>query len=184
MQVSDPFFIAFAFVFASSRLKLLSDLLIIGKSARAWLNEHRIYLIKTVTCYACGSLDCMMNKLGLRQANFLPTNKAGDIDKNKYYEMGKFDFRTSYMFLIPLGTLVILNLTCFVGGVARVIVTRNWDAMLAQMLFSFYVLIMSFPVIEGMVFRKDDGRVSLLSTLMSTVVSLVFLSLGYFLLLH
>lgn len=183
-KVSDPFFLAFAFVFASSRLKLLNDTLIIGRSPRVWLSEHRIYLIKTVTCYVYGSLDCMMNKLGLRQANFLPTNKAGGVDKNKYYQMGKFDFRTSHMFLIPLVTLVILNLACFVGGVARVIVARNWDAMFAQMFFSFYVLMMSFPVIEGVVFRKDDGRVPLLATLMSTAAALVFLSLGYFSLLH
>ncbi|KMT12691.1 hypothetical protein BVRB_4g087890 [Beta vulgaris subsp. vulgaris] len=182
-KLSDPFFIVFAFVFTSSQLKYLSDIVIIGGgSIKAWLNAQRIWMVKCLTCYAYGTLDCVMTKLGFREATFTPTNKAGDDDTTNWYQLGKYDFRASNMFVVPIVTAAILNLCCFVGGVARLIVARNWDAMFAQMLFSIYLLVMSMPVFESILLRKDDARIAPSATKISTCLSLVFLILGYFIL--
>lgn len=141
-------------------------------------------MIKGVTCYAYGTLECVMTTLGLRKASFIPTNKAEDDDATKWYQIGKFDFRTSYMFLVPIVTAVILNLFSLVVGVARLIVGYiSWDTMFAQLVFSFYVLIISYSVIEGMFLRKDPASIPFKATLISTLLSLVVFCLGYFLLL-
>lgn len=184
-KLSDPRFIAFAFVFVSCQLKHLCDMVVIsGGSTTAWLNEQRMWMAKCLSCFPYGILRCVMTKLGLQEATFTPTNKVEDDDTTKLYQMGIYDFRTSYMFLVPIATAVILNVWCFVGGVARLIVSKDWDVMFAQMCFSFYVLVMSFPVIEGMLLRKDNARIPLPATIISTVLSLFFLCLGYLILLH
>ncbi|XP_021749406.1 cellulose synthase-like protein E1 [Chenopodium quinoa] len=184
-KVSDPFFVAFAYVFISSQLKHLYEAIILSRgSISSWLNEQRISIIKDVTSYAYGTLECVMAKLGIREASFIPTNKVEDDDTTKWYQLGKYDFRTSYVFLVPIVTLVTLNLFCFVGGLARVIVARSWDALFGQVFFSLYVLIMSFPVIEGMLLRMDNASVPISATLISTSLSSIVLSLGCFIFLH
>ncbi|KAL9225204.1 hypothetical protein vseg_001153 [Gypsophila vaccaria] len=180
-KVLDPLFIPFAYVFISSKVKHLLEVLLISKgSTNSWMNEQRIAMIKGVTCYVYGTLECVMSKMGIREANFIPTNKAGEEDKTKLYQMGKYDFRAPNIFLVPLVTLVTLNLVCFVGGVARVIFTTSLDIMFAQVFFSLYVLVMSFPVVDGMFLRRDSGRVPVSTSLMSSFLCMVLLSLGYF----
>uniref|UniRef100_A0A803KUU6 Uncharacterized protein n=1 Tax=Chenopodium quinoa TaxID=63459 RepID=A0A803KUU6_CHEQI len=183
-KVSDPFFIPFAFVFISSQLKHLCEAFFCGGSVNAWLNEQRIVVIKGLTSYVYGTLDCVMGKLGIRETSFMPTNKARDDDTSTWYLNGKYDFRTSNMFLVPIVTAVILNLSSFVVGVARAIVSQSWDTLFAQAFFSFYMLIISLPVIEGMLLRKDKACIPLQTTLKSILLSCFVLSLGYLILVR
>ncbi|KAK9672827.1 hypothetical protein RND81_12G127400 [Saponaria officinalis] len=179
-KVLDPLFIPFAYIFISSNVKHLLEVILISKGTmNSWMNERRISMIKGVTCYVYGALECVMSKMGIREANFIPTNKAGEEDKTKLYQLGKYDFRSPNILLVPLVTLVTLNMLCFVGGIARVIFTRNLDIMFAQVLFSLYVLVMSSPIVDGMLLRKDDGRVPLSTSLMSAMLCTVLLGLGY-----
>ncbi|KAL9225205.1 hypothetical protein vseg_001154 [Gypsophila vaccaria] len=178
-QVSDPFFKAFAFVLLSSWLRHMSDVLISGGSVTVWLHEQRVWIIRSMTSFLFGSLECILTRLGVREASFNPTNKAGDDDKTKWYQMGKFDFRTSDVFILPLLTAVTLNLVCLIIGLAALVVSRDMNSMFVHMVLSFYALLLSLPVIEGMLLRKDSGRVPLSPTLISASLSLVLLSLGY-----
>ena len=148
------------------------------------MNKERVWMIKEATCAMYGAVDCVTAKLGLREASFIPTNKAGGEDTTKYYKMGKYDFRTSNMFLVPLVSMVSLNLACLIGGIIRMIIAHKSEESLAHAVLLFYAVLMSFPVIEGMFLRKDDGRVPLSATIISSVIALVFLSSGYFILLH
>lgn len=141
-------------------------------------------MIKGVTCYFYGTLNAIMSKLGLAEASFVPTNKADDEEQAKRYHMGIFDFRTSTMFLAPLVTLTILNIVAFFWGVLRMIITGDWEKMFAQVLLSFYILMMSYAIIEGMVVRKDTGRIPPSVTMLSAVLSVIFLSLGSIVLMY
>ncbi|KAL9401393.1 hypothetical protein Peur_005242 [Populus x canadensis] len=55
--------------------------------------------------------------------------------------------------------------------------------MLIQVFLSFYILFMNYAIVEGMLKRKDKGRISSSVTLRSTVFSIFFLFLGYILLM-
>ncbi|KAM3708172.1 hypothetical protein ACJW31_02G077200 [Castanea mollissima] len=177
-KVSETYFVIFLFIFSSAISKHLQEVLSTGGAFQTWRNEQRIWMMKSITSHLYGSLDAIMKRIGTREANFLPTNKVEDAEQVKLYKMGKFDFQTSNMFLVPMVSLIILNLVSFIGGLVRVIFVGNWDQMLVQVFISFYVLVMNFPIIEAMIVRKDKGRVRPSVTILSAMFSTIFLLLG------
>lgn len=177
-QVSDSFFLIFAFIFVSSLSKHLCEVLFTGGSFQAWRNEQRVWMIKSVTSHLYGSMDAVMKKIGMREASFLTTNKVMDDGREKLYQMGKFDFRISTAILAPIVTLVILNMAAFMVGLARVVAAGNWEEMFAQLVLSFYIVVISFPVIEGMSMRKDEGRIPPSIAGLSSILATLVLALG------
>ena len=138
-------------------------------------------MIKSATSHMYGSLDAVMKRFGLREASFLPTNKVEDGERVELYEKGLYDFRTSPMFLAPMVALVMLNMVSFLVGIARAILVRDLDKMFVQVFMSFYVLAINYPIFEGMVLRKDKGRIPKPITIISATVlvfMLVFLQVG------
>jgi len=138
-----------------------------------------MWMIKSVTCLTYGTFDAIMKKIGFREANFPPTNKVVDEEQLKLYQMGKIDFQTSIVFLAPMVSLVLLNIASFIGGLTRAVVTENFSEMFVQIVLSFFVVVMNYPIVEGMILRKDKGRIPPSVTILSTLISLAFLSLGY-----
>ncbi|BFG15498.1 hypothetical protein CerSpe_017710 [Prunus speciosa] len=177
-EVSNSYFIVFSFVFISSISKHLYEVLSTGFTFRHWINEQRIWMMKSVTSHLYGSVDAFMKKIGMREASFFPTNKVDDVDQLKRYNMGVFDFQTSILFLAPMAALVILNMASFVVGISRVIFLGELDKFFIQVFIPFYVILMNYPIVEGMLIRKDRGRIPPSVTLLSAVVSLIFYSLG------
>ncbi|KAB2631353.1 cellulose synthase-like protein G2 [Pyrus ussuriensis x Pyrus communis] len=153
-QVSNTYFIVFSFIFLSSHSKHLYEVLATGSTFRHWVNEQRIWMMKSVTSHLYGSVDAFMKKLGMREASFFPTNKVDDVEQLKRYNMGVFDFQTSRLFLVPMVALVILNMASFVVGIARGIFVGELDKM------------------------KDKGSIPLSVTLVSALVSLIFYFFG------
>ncbi|KAM0963196.1 hypothetical protein ACFX2A_022699 [Malus domestica] len=82
-QVSNTYFIAFSFIFLSSHSKHLYEVLATGSTFRHWVNEQRIWMMKSVTSHSYGSVDAVMEKLGMREARFFPTNKVDDVKQLK-----------------------------------------------------------------------------------------------------
>ncbi|KAG7996827.1 hypothetical protein I3843_01G181100 [Carya illinoinensis] len=181
-KVSNSFFVVYlptyVFVFLSAISKHLYEVLLIGGSFQTMQNEQRVWMIKSVTCHLYGSLDSIMKKIGMRESSFMPTNKVDDDERAKLYQVGKFDFQTSNMFLLPMVALVILNTAAFVGGLVRVIFVGDWDKMFVQLFISWYVVFMNLPIIEGMIIRKDKGRIQPSVTQLFVIMSILFLSLG------
>ncbi|XP_048430513.1 cellulose synthase-like protein G3 isoform X2 [Pyrus x bretschneideri] len=177
-EVSNTYFIVFSFVFLSSLSKHLYEVLATGSTFQHWVNEQRIWMMKSVTCHLYGSVDAFMKKLGMREASFLPTNKVGDVEQLKLYNMGVFDFQTSLQFLAPMVALVILNMASFAVGIARGIFVGELDKMFIQIFIAFYVIVMNYPIIEGMLIRKDKGSIPLSVTLLSALFSLTVYFLG------
>ncbi|KAF8401837.1 hypothetical protein HHK36_012783 [Tetracentron sinense] len=177
-KVTDSWFIVFAFVFVSALCKHLSEVLLSGGSFRIWRNEQRIWMLRSVTVYFFGFLDVAMKWIGKRGTGFVPTSKVIDKEHIERYQMGKFDFQAPTMLLVPLIALVVLNMETFIGGVGRVIIETSYDKMFGQIFHTFFILTISYPVIEGMIQRKDRGRVPTSVTLLSVIFSIIFLSLG------
>ncbi|BBH01868.1 cellulose synthase like G1, partial [Prunus dulcis] len=177
-EVSNSYFIVFSFVFLSSISKHLYEVLSTGFTFRHWINEQRIWMMKSVTSHLYGSWDAFMKKIGMREASFFPTNKVDDVEQLKRYNMGVFDFQTSILFLAPMAALVILNMASFAVGISRVIFLGELDKFFIQVFIPFYVILMNYPIVEGMLIRKDRGRIPPSVTLLSAIISLIFYFLG------
>ncbi|GMP56083.1 hypothetical protein CsSME_00020693 [Camellia sinensis var. sinensis] len=143
-----------------------------------------MWMIRSVTSHLYGSLDAFMKRMGMREASFLPTNKAIDDEQLKRYQMGKFDFQALNMLIVPVVTLVILNLVSLFGGVTRMGINGSFNEMFRQVGLSFFIVSMSYPIVEGMVVRKDKGRVPLSISILSAVISMIFLFLGSLILMY
>lgn len=135
-------------------------------------------MTKAITCYSYGTIDAILKCFGMKQPSFLPTNKVSDDEQVKLHQLGKFNFQTSTKFLAPLVTLVTLNMIAFAGGIARMVISGGAIELLGQVILSFYILLESYPIIEGMALRKDKGQVPAFVALLSFVLSIIFLLLG------
>ncbi|MBA0856984.1 hypothetical protein Goshw_005861, partial [Gossypium schwendimanii] len=180
--VSDSSFNIFLIIFVSAILKSLYEVVTTGGQVRTWRNDWRIWMMRSITSYFYGSLDVVLNKLGMKEASFLPTNKVIDDEQVKLYEMGIFDFRTATTFLAPLVTVILVNIAAFVRALVVNVVDNDrdgyWEKMFGQMFLSFYILVSNYTVIEGMVIRRDKASIPLCVTLLSGVFSVFILLIG------
>ncbi|KAB2067599.1 hypothetical protein ES319_A09G238700v1 [Gossypium barbadense] len=181
-KVSDSNFNIFFIIFVSAILKSLYEVVTTGGQVLTWRNDWRIWMMRSVTSYFYGSLDVVFNKLGMKEASFLPTNKVIDDEHAKLYEMGIFDFRTATTFLAPLVTVILVNIAAFVRALVVNVVDNDrdgfWEKMFGQMFLSFYILVSNYTVIEGMIIRRDKASIPLYVTLLSGVFSVFILLIG------
>ncbi|KNA17850.1 hypothetical protein SOVF_076690 [Spinacia oleracea] len=148
-KVSDPWILPFVLIFVSSHLQHLYEVLESDKSATQWWNEVRIWMMKSVTACLFGLTEAIMKKIGVQTATFRLTNKVVEKEKMDKYEKERFDFSGAAMLMVPLNILVVLNMVSFIGGLMRVIINNSYDQMFAQLFLSFFVLLLSYPVVKG-----------------------------------
>ncbi|CAH9137324.1 unnamed protein product [Cuscuta epithymum] len=176
-QVSDPFFFAFAYAFVSSQLKHVQEVFSFGDhSFMNALYELRAWMMKLGSCYFYALINSVLNKLGLHEADFNLTKKVVNDEQAVLYERGIYDFRTSPMLLVPMCSIYILNLACFVIGMARIY--GKGDKLLAQATLSFFGIVVNYHMFEGMFLRKDNGRISLYVSQLALTASGVILGCG------
>ncbi|CAK9167155.1 unnamed protein product [Ilex paraguariensis] len=154
-KFTSPWFAVFAIIWVSSLLQHLHEVVSGGDPWRTWCYEQRIWIIKTVTGSLFGCLDAVMKKIGITATVFRLTNKAIDKEKMEKYEKGTFDFQGAGLFMVPLVSLVLWNLVCFIGGAWRIIVNGGFDDMFGQFLLSTFILVLSYTtLIEGRLRRR------------------------------
>ncbi|XP_074278914.1 cellulose synthase-like protein G2 [Silene latifolia] len=177
-KATSPWFMVFAFAFLSRLSKNLADVLITKSTTKTWWNEERFWMMRGVTSSLYGSIDSTLKKVGLRESSFTTTNKVDDKERIELYNKGIFDFRTSTKFIIPLVGLVIFNLASFVGGVLRMFILDQWNEFLGQISLSFFVILLGYPVIKGMVVRTDDASISASVSLKSALFAMGLFVIG------
>ncbi|KAL0414374.1 UNVERIFIED_CONTAM: Cellulose synthase-like protein G1 [Sesamum radiatum] len=179
-KVSDPFFIVFAFVFFASQLKHVQEVMSYGDSLMSFVYEFRMWTMRSASSYLYASLGAVLDKIGLHDAHFTLTNKAGDDKQAMLYQEGRYDFQASPVLIAPICSLYILNVVSFVVGIARIVQTKSGGEMFIQAFIPLFGVIVNYQLFEGMVLRKDRGRiapsVSVLSAAIATFV-LCFASL-------
>ena len=98
-----------------------------------------------------------------------------DDEVAKLYKIGKFDFQAPPIFMVILCTLYMVNLASFVVGFGRILQNGRMNEMVMQAFVPLFGVVMHYPLMEGMVLRKDVGRVSpsvsILSVAISSIVS-------------
>lgn len=153
--MTSPWFALFTTIFLSSLAEHIYEVLSSDGNLRTWWNEHRIWVIKTVTTCLFGCLDVLMKWLGVAKANFRLTNKAIDEEKLRKYVKCKFDFQGAEFFMVPLTFLVVFNVVCLIFGMKRLVSEWNFEEMFGQGFLSLYCLVLSHPILEGLVSKKD-----------------------------
>lgn len=179
-QVSDPFFMVFVFIFLSALVKHLLEVSLTGGTLHNWINEQRIWMMKSVTCHLHGCLDALLKKFGIREASFVPTNKLEDDEQTLLYQMDKYDFRAPNIFIAPMLFLITVNIYCLVGGVYRVFLVGDCDKLFIQLFLAVFIVTVNYPLVEGLLVRKDKGRISKLvaiPVILPTLALLAFFNL-------
>ncbi|KAK1430406.1 hypothetical protein QVD17_13115 [Tagetes erecta] len=181
-KVTDPYFLVLVYVFVLSNLQHMREIHSTGASLHSWKHEQRVWMMKGITSYLYGSTHAIMEKLGFKEASFLPTNKVTNEDEEKLHQMGIYNFQTSSIFLVPLCSLVMLNLLAFVVTIIRITFYKVYiNEVFVQMFLTFYVALMGYPLLEGMILRKDKGRIASNVSCYSLVFSFCIFSFGKFL---
>ncbi|XP_074354970.1 cellulose synthase-like protein G2 isoform X2 [Apium graveolens] len=157
-KANETWFKVFLALWISSHLQHMYEVFTSGGTLRTWWNEQRIWVIKVVSGSLFGCIDCLMKMLGISTTVFRLTNKAIAKEKVENYEKGKFDFEGAQVFMVPMVALVIWNLVCFIGGIWSIIGKGNVSDMFGQLLLSTFLVVVSYPVIEGIVTKKSRGK--------------------------
>ncbi|PIA45291.1 hypothetical protein AQUCO_01700672v1 [Aquilegia coerulea] len=179
-KVSDPWFAIFAIVYASWQFQRIYEVLSTGGSLILWWNHERILLIKSVTAYFIPCLDVVMKFIGTKEINFVPTNKVVDDEQVERYNRDEFDFQAATGLLLPLTTIVTLNIASFILGLRQVLLQQTYDDLFGQIFLSLFIVILNYPIIEGMILRKDKGRVPLPVTILSGAFFISIISYAFF----
>ncbi|KAF8392244.1 hypothetical protein HHK36_022586 [Tetracentron sinense] len=180
-KVSNPWFLVFSLVYLSSLFRHLFEVLSTGGSFGRWWIEQRMWMTRSATSYFFAFLSTIMKFISASEVDFELTNKVIDTKKIERYKAGKYDFESATLLLLPLTTIVILNMVSFIGGVGRVIFLNSYNELLGQLFLSFFILVMGFPIVEAMVMTKEKGSIPTSTTFISAIFSIVLVSLGFIL---
>lgn len=98
------------------------------------------------------------NWWGLNKVKFNLSNKAIDKEKLKKYEQGRFDFQGAAVFMAPLVLLLLANIVSFFGGLWKLLFTvKYFEEMFGQLFLVSYVMVLSYPIIEGILTMKSKS---------------------------
>ncbi|KAJ4801513.1 Cellulose synthase-like protein [Rhynchospora pubera] len=158
-EVTSPWFGAFVVVFLSSCIQHLREVFRSGRNLTTWCNEQRFWMMIGLTGQLFAIIDVFLKLVGISAVNFDLTNKTADKTQIKRYENGVFDFEGCSLMLLPATTLSLLNLGALIGGAWQMIKFNAMERLFTQFIFSCFILALSLPLIEGIVFRQDSGRV-------------------------
>lgn len=179
-KVSDPWFLIFAIIYVSWHFQRMFEVLSTGGSLRLSWNHTRILIIKSVTSFVIACLNIMIKLIGAKEIGFVPTNKVVDAEQDQRYKKDVIDFQAGTRLLLPLSTIVMLNVVSFFFGLTREISNITCTTMFGQIFLSLFILVLSYPILEGMYIRKDKGRIPSSVTMMT--LAFVFVILAYVLL--
>ncbi|KAH6775011.1 hypothetical protein C2S52_012572 [Perilla frutescens var. hirtella] len=181
-KATEPYFAAFAYIFVSSQLKHVQEVISYGDSFTTAFYELRAWMMKSGTCYSFALMDAILDRISLHDANFTLTNKVVDDEQVRLYEMGMYDFQVSIWLLAPLCSVYILNLVAIIIEGARIIFQqRDEFEFITQLVLSLFGVTVNYHFLEGMVLRKDSGRVPPFASWLAVVISAIFFCSGYLL---
>eukprot|EP00253_Pinus_taeda_P003863 PITA_03863 len=160
-KASNPWFVLFAALPVFAYGYSLIEFLRIGGSFQSWWNEQRMWMIFGVSSCLFGLLQVACKIIGLSETGFEVTSKVVDRAAAKRYEAEIFEFGVASPLFIPPATLALINLISLVSGLERIMRegSSTFDSMILQLVLCSFIVIISFPILEAMFIRKDNGRI-------------------------
>ncbi|PIA45288.1 hypothetical protein AQUCO_01700670v1 [Aquilegia coerulea] len=172
-KVSDLWFAIFLVIYLSSLIQTLMEVLITGGSLKLFWNEQRLafFIRSTSNLFAC--FGYLKKCIGMKEIDFTLTNKSSKDGEMIKYQMDVYDFETDRKFLLILTTIVSLNITSLAIGIRRAIMEETYNEWFGQIFLSLIITVLNYPLIEGMIIRKDEGRIPTSITLLSILLVIV-----------
>ncbi|XXG90037.1 hypothetical protein AAC387_Pa12g1900 [Persea americana] len=97
-----------------------------------------------------------------------------------FYLQGIFEFGVPSPLFVPLVMVATINLVAFVVGLAGALMHWNIEDMFVQLFISGFVVVISWPIYEAMVLRKDKGSMPIETTIKSAFLAGLLYLLAYF----
>ncbi|KAK4389183.1 Cellulose synthase-like protein G3 [Sesamum angolense] len=146
------------------------DFILAQSTFQRWWSDQRMWLIRALSPFVFGTIEFVMKRLGLPTHEFVVTSKVIDAELSRRYDQGVFEFGVPSPMFVPLATAAILNLIAFLGGFVLVLKERSFCSFFIQMFIAGFGVMNSLPFYEGMVLRRDKGRMPTKTTLTSTLL--------------
>lgn len=173
MQVSDPWFSLYAFLFLGSHGKDFLAYALAGSTFKKWWNSRRMWLILGCSSYPFSILDWFLTSIGMSICEFNVTSKVSDAELSKRYEKGVFEFGVESPLLLMVSIAAIVNLVAFLVGIKKVLTDNaRLEELFVQVFIAGLGVVNSWPIYEGMVLRNDKGKMPANITLKSVFVAL------------
>lgn len=175
-MISSPWIIPFAYVMFAKYTYSLAEFLWSGGTALGWWNEQRLWLYLRTTSFLFGFIDAILKTLGFSESSFAVTEKVADEDVSQRYEKEIMEFGAASSMFTILSTLALLNLFCMIGAVKKVVVgdgyVKFYETMLLQILLCSALVLINWPLYQGLFLRKDNGKMPSSVTTKSLVLAL------------
>ncbi|XP_022849637.1 cellulose synthase-like protein G3 [Olea europaea var. sylvestris] len=170
-KVSDPWFLAYIFLFIGAYVQDCLDFLLAKGTFQRWWSDQRFWLIRGLSSYLFGSIEFITKRLNISTHGFNVTSKVMDDDQSKRYDQGIFQFGVESPMFVPLSMAAILNLMAFFyGGIVQIFKERNLDGFFVQVFIAGFGVLNCLPIYEAMFLRNDKGRMPTRITFISTLL--------------
>lgn len=176
-QVSSPWLIPFTYVIFAKYAASLVEFLLAGGTILGWWNEQRIWLYKRTSSYLFALIDTVLKTLGLSNSAFVITAKVTDQEISQRYEKEIMEFGASSPMFTIIATISLVNVLCFLGMVKKAVesgsgLVMTFQTMVLQVLLSGILVLINWPLYQGLFFRTDKGKMPTSLTIKSFILAL------------
>ncbi|CAA3013908.1 cellulose synthase G3 [Olea europaea subsp. europaea] len=170
-KVSDPWFLAYIFLFLGANGKDCLDFVLAKGTFRRWWSDQRMWHMRGVSSHLFGSIEFITKRLGISTQGFNVTSKVMDDEQSKRYDQGIFEFGVESPMFVTLAMAATLNLMAFFcGGIVQIFKERNLEVFFVQVFIAGFAVLNCLPIYEAMFFRSDKGRMPTRTTIISTLL--------------
>ncbi|CDY26083.1 BnaC06g11130D [Brassica napus] len=176
-RVWSSWFIPFGYVTVAVNAYSLAEFLWCGGTLRGWWNEQRMWLYRRTSSFLFGFMDTILKKFGVSESAFVITAKVAEEEAAERYEKEVMEFGVESPMFLLLGTLGMLHLFCFAAAVMRLMMTSreaggDVQKIGMQFVITGLLVVINWPLYEGMLLRKDKGKMPRTVTVKAFVLAL------------
>ena len=134
-----------------------------------------MWLYRRTSSFLFGFTDTLLKKLGVSESAFVISAKVAEEEAAERYEKEVMEFGVESPMFLLLGTLAMLNLFCFAAAVMMMTSREaggNLQTMGLQFVITGLLVVLNWPLYQGMLLRKDKGKMPVMVTVKSVVLAL------------
>ncbi|VFQ68707.1 unnamed protein product [Cuscuta campestris] len=181
-KASDVWVLVYVSLFIGAYTQDCFDFISTDGTLQRWWSNQRVWLMRALSCYLFAGAEFISKQLGIATQGFNLTSKVVDKEQEKCYKNGVFEFGVASPLFVPLATAAIINAAAFLKAVREIMILKGefLDMFMVQIFLAGYGVLNAWPFYQGMVFRRDKGRMPLKTTLVSSGISVAIYTLFCF----